>query len=208
MSFRQGDRIMTLRGDTTVQNQAISFCALAVPSFEEIMELGEATATESVLSEAVEGVLKEFTSIFEVPTELPPLRGREHAIHLTPGVTSISVRPYRYPHASKEAMESMVTEMLQSGIIRPSCSPFSSPVLLVQKKDGSYRFCVDYRALNRATIPDKYPIPMIDQLLDELHRATVFSKLDLRSGYHQFGSRRMTSRKLRSGLTKAIMSSW
>jgi hypothetical protein len=130
-------------------------------------------------------VLQPYTHIFAPPQGLPPTRPHDHHIHLTPNSSPVNIKPYRYPHYQKEAMTNIILDMLREGLIQPSTSPYSSPVLLVKKKDGSWRFCVDYRALNAITIKDRFPIPTIDELIDELHGSAVFSKIDLRSGYHQ-----------------------
>jgi len=97
----------------------------------------------------------------------------------------VNQRPYRLPYNQKNALEELIQHMLTSNMIRPSLSPYSSPVIMVKKKDGTWRLCVDNRQLNANTVKNKYPIPIIEDLLDELHGAKLFSKIDLRSGYHQ-----------------------
>lgn len=116
-------------------------------------------------------LITQFSHVFESPKTLPPERPHEHQIPLLPNIGPISVRPYRYPYYQKTEIEKQVEELMNSGLIRPSNSPFSSPV--------------DYRALNTITMKDKYLIPVIDKLLDKLHCAKFFSKLVLRIGYHQ-----------------------
>ncbi|KAJ7949788.1 Ty3/gypsy retrotransposon protein [Quillaja saponaria] len=133
----------------------------------------------------IDKILSEFSIIFQEPETLPPFRNHTHSIPLITNAQPPNIRPYRYPYNQKTEIESQVAELLKKGFIKPSSSPFASPVLLVSKKEGTWRMCVDYRALNKLTIPDKYPIPNIDELLDELNGAKVFSKIDLRSGYHQ-----------------------
>jgi hypothetical protein len=121
-------------------------------------------------------LLAEFADLFAAPQGLPSPRQADHRIHLLPGAAPVAVRPYRYPQLCKDEIERQCEEMLQQGIIRPSTSPFSSQVLLV-KKDETWRFCVDYRALNAQTVKDKFPIPVVDELLDELCGAHYFTNI-------------------------------
>ncbi|GAU36702.1 hypothetical protein TSUD_16140 [Trifolium subterraneum] len=133
----------------------------------------------------VHDLLSNFSSLFQPPSHLPPQRPIDHKIPLLPNSPPVNVRPYRYPQFQKKEIENQIKDMLNNGLIQHSSSAFSSPVLLVRKKDGTWRFCVDYRALNAVTSKDRFPIPAIDELLDELYGTKWFSKLDLRSGYHQ-----------------------
>ncbi|XP_021595172.1 uncharacterized protein LOC110602054 [Manihot esculenta] len=129
-------------------------------------------------------LLQQYSDIYQHPTELPPNREINHRILLKEGTDPVNVRPYRYAYFQKAEIEKQVHDMLKLGLIRTSTSPFSSPALLVKKKDGSWRFCTDYRALNAVTVRDRFSIPIVDDMIDELHGTTYFTKLDLREGFH------------------------
>ena len=145
----------------------------------------DVSTLKSFISPDLQKVLDNHSKVFETPKGLPPIHDHDHAIHLIPGSVPPNIRPYRYPYARKSEIEHIVVEMLKVGIIQPSQSSFSAPVVLVHKKDGSWRMCPDYKELNKLAIKDKFPIPVIDELLGELHGSIYFTKLDFRSGYHQ-----------------------
>ncbi|KAK1686551.1 hypothetical protein QYE76_047399 [Lolium multiflorum] len=133
------------------------------------------------------GEMKEFGDVFpdEVPAGLPPLRGIEHQIDLIPGASLPNRAPYRTNPEETKEIQKQVQALLDKGYIRISLSPCAVPVILVPKKDGTWRMCVDCRAINNITIRYRHPIPRLEDMLDELSGAAVFSKIDLRSGYHQ-----------------------
>lgn len=132
----------------------------------------------------IAALLTEFPTVFTAPSTLPPVRSCDHVIPLVSGASLVNICAYLYPPTLKDEIERQVRDMLDKGFIQPSSSPFSSPMLLVRKKDGSWRFCVDYSYLNAMTVKSVYPILVFDQLVDELGLAKWFSILDLHSGDH------------------------
>ena len=131
-------------------------------------------------------VVREFPDVFpDDISGLPPDREIDFQIELAPGTELISRAPYRMAPAELKEFKVQMEEMVNKGFVRPSTSPWGAPVLFVKKKDGSMRLCIDYRELNKVTIRNQYPLPRIDDLFDQLQGAKVFSKIDLKSGYHQ-----------------------
>jgi hypothetical protein len=131
-------------------------------------------------------VVREFTDVF--PEELPgmpPDREIEFTIDLLPGTSPVAQRPYKMGPAELVELKKQLDELLEKGFIKESVSPWAAPVLFVDKREGGSRLCTDYRKLNNVTIKNKYPLPRINDLFDQVRGAGVFSKLDLRSGYHQ-----------------------
>ncbi|KAA3469877.1 Retrotransposon protein [Gossypium australe] len=128
----------------------------------------------------------EFPDVFPVElSRLPPIREVELGIELVPGMTPISIAPYRMAPTELKELKSQLQDLTDRGFARPSFSSWGAPVLFVKKKDDTMRMCIDYRQLNKVTIKNKYMLPRIDDLFDQLKGATVFLKIDLRSGYYQ-----------------------
>lgn len=149
----------------------------------ELLAVSE-TEEQQVVPE-IQVVIDQFPEVFAIPIGLPPNRECNHHIPLIPRARPFSLRPYIFAPELKDEIEKQIQEMLDSGVIQKSTSPFSSPILLIKKKDGTWILVVDYRHLNALILKGNFPVPVIDELLDELHGAQWFSKLDLRAGYHQ-----------------------
>ena len=131
-------------------------------------------------------VVQEFEDVFlEEVSRLPPHREVEFSIDLVPGTGPVSMAPYRMALVELVELKKQIEELMAKQFIQPNTSPWGAPVLLVKKKDGSLRLCVDYKQLNKMTIKNKYSLPRKDDLMDQLHGSSVFLKIDLRSGYHQ-----------------------
>ena len=160
-----------------------------------------AMATQRMLRKGYQGYLayvaeigKKGTLVDEIPivrefpddiVGLPLDKEVEFTIDLIPGTEPISIPPYRMAPTELRELKAQLEELLSKGFIRPSISPWGAPVLIVKKKNGSLRLCIDYKQLNRVTIRNQYPLPRIDELFDYLQGSRVYSKIDLRSGYHQ-----------------------
>ncbi|GJV45246.1 putative reverse transcriptase domain-containing protein [Tanacetum coccineum] len=131
-------------------------------------------------------IVKDFPEVFpEDLPGLPPTRQVEFQIDLVPGAAPVARAPYRLAPSEMKELSEQLKELSDKGFIRPSSSPWGAPVLFVKKKDGSFRMCIDYRELNKLTVKNRYPLPRIDDLFDQLQGSSIYSKIDLRSGYHQ-----------------------
>ncbi|KAI5323243.1 hypothetical protein L3X38_032315 [Prunus dulcis] len=157
------------------------------PTFLATMKMNVVEKEVQPVPKAVEAILKEFADVMpkELPKTLPPRREVDHAIELEPGAKPPAKAPYRMAPPELEELRKQLKQLLDAGYIQPSKAPYGAPVLFQKKREGTLRLCIDYRALNKVTIKNKYPIPLIADLFDQLGGAKYFTKLDLRSGYYQ-----------------------
>ncbi|GJR86642.1 reverse transcriptase domain-containing protein [Tanacetum coccineum] len=183
------NKTLVVEGDRSTSRLKIISCIKASKYIERGHQLFVAHVTEKEPKEKrLEDVpvIRDFPEVFpdDLPG-LPPPRQVEFKIELVPGAAPVARAPYRLAPSELKELADQLQELSEKGFIRPSSSPWGAPVLFVKKKDGSFRMCIDYRELNKLTVKNRYPLPRIDDLFDQLQGSSVYSKIDLRSGYHQ-----------------------
>ncbi|GKB26528.1 putative reverse transcriptase domain-containing protein [Tanacetum coccineum] len=183
------NKTLLVKGDRRASQLKVISCIKARKYIERGCHLVLAQVTEKELTgKRAEDVpvIRDFPKVFpdDLPG-LPPHRQVEFEIDLVPGATPVARVPYRLAALEMKELSNQLQELLEKGFILPSSSPWGASVLFVKKKDGTFRMCIDYRELNKLTIKNHYPLPRIDDLFDQLEGSSVYSKINLRSGYHQ-----------------------
>ncbi|GJR07691.1 putative reverse transcriptase domain-containing protein [Tanacetum coccineum] len=190
-----GNEVLIIRGDNCDNGSKLNI--ISCTKTQKYIEKGCQVYLAQVTSKKAEDkseerrledvpIVREFPEVFpEDLPGLPPARQVEFQIDLVPGAAPVARAPYRLAPAEMQELSTQLQELSDRGFIRPSSSPWGAPVLFVKKKDGSFRMCIDYRELNKLTVKNRYPLPRIDDLFDQLQGSRVYSKIDLRSGYHQ-----------------------
>ncbi|GJW51609.1 putative reverse transcriptase domain-containing protein [Tanacetum coccineum] len=183
------NKTLVVKGDSGASRLKVISCIKARKYIERGSQLFLAQVTEKEPSKKQlqdVPVIRNFPEVFpdDLPG-LPPSRQVEFRIELVPGAAPVARAPYRLAPSELKELSDQLKELLEKGFIRPSSSPWGAPVLFVKKKDGSFRMCIDYRELNKLTVKNRYPLPRIDNMFDQLQGSSIYSKIDLRSGYHQ-----------------------
>ncbi|GJR68541.1 putative reverse transcriptase domain-containing protein [Tanacetum coccineum] len=191
------NKTLIIHGDGSTQGDVTRLNIVSCTKTQKYMEKGFPIFLAHVTAKEVEGksemkrledvsIVQDFPEVFpEDLPGLPPTRQVEFQIDLVPGAAPVARAPYRLAPSEMKELSEQLKELSDKGFIRPSSSPWGAPVLFVKKKDGSFRMCIDYRELNKLTVKNRYPLPRIDDLFDQLQGSSVYSKIDLRSGYHQ-----------------------
>lgn len=214
---RQDGKRVVLRGMNTYPPKVVTAKKMeAVMRHNDIAWIAEfhisiqkSTDGEPNFPKEIHALLQKHKIFGDIPSGRPPDRGFEHVIELEEGTRAVITTPYRHPKAYKDEIEKTIRELLAMGHIRPSSSPFASSVVLVKKKDGTLRMCIDYRALNKRTIKNRYPIPRIDELMDELKGAKYFfRRLICGRATTILGCVKGMNRKQLSGVTMGTTNSW
>ncbi|GJS95355.1 putative reverse transcriptase domain-containing protein [Tanacetum coccineum] len=192
-----GDEVLIVQGDRSGKGKKLKLSIISCTKTQKYIKRGCLIFLAQITKKETEDkseekrledmpIVLDFPEVFpEDLTGLPPMRQVKFQIDLVPGAAPMARAPYRLAPTKLQELSTQLQELSDKGFIRPSSSPLGSPVLFVKKKDGSFQMCIDYRKLNNLTVKNRYPLSRIDDLFDQLQRSRVYSKIDLRSGYHQ-----------------------